>query len=299
MLYWLAKLIGLLPMPALRWLGDQLAAFWLRGQRRESRVAWRSLELAFAHMPEAERRALHKAALQSTGRQMFETLRIWTRPAAENLQLLREGAGIELFDAALGSGRGVIIAAPHHGNWELLNQWLASRTALAILYAPPESARVDAFLRRVRKAQAQDGQVEQIRAEGIGIRQLFKRLQGGGVVGILPDQQPKQGEGVWAPFFGTPASTMTLIGRLAERSGAIVLFAWCERDADGRGFTLHIEAAPDDIAAKDPQVSATALNAGIEALVRRNPAQYQWTYKRWSQQPEGSAFGNPYWPDCY
>ncbi|PJK02419.1 lipid A biosynthesis lauroyl acyltransferase [Lysobacteraceae bacterium NML71-0210] len=299
MLYWLAKLIGLLPMPALHWLGDRLAAFWLRGQRRESRVAWRSLELAFPHMPEAERRSLHRAALQSTGRQMFETLRIWTRPAAENLQLLREGAGIELFEAALGSGRGVIVAAPHHGNWELLNQWLASRTALAILYAPPESARVDAFLRRVRKAQAYDGQVEQIRAEGIGIRQLFKRLQSGGVVGILPDQQPKQGEGVWAPFFGVPASTMTLIGRLAERSGAIVLFAWCERDADGRGFSLHIEAAADDIAAKDPRVSATALNAGIEALVRRNPAQYQWTYKRWSQQPEGSAFGNPYWPDCY
>ncbi|PJK11491.1 lipid A biosynthesis lauroyl acyltransferase [Lysobacteraceae bacterium NML120232] len=299
MLYWLAKLIGLLPMSALHWLGERLAAFWLRGNRRESRVALRSLEVAFPQMPAAERHALHRAALQSTGWQMFETLRIWTRPVQQNLRLLHEGSGSELLDAAIASGRGVIMAAPHHGNWELLNQWLATRTTLAILYAPPESARVEAFLRRVRKAQGGENRVEQIRAEGIGIRQLFKRLQEGGVVGILPDQQPKQGDGIWAPFFGAPASTMTLIGRLAERTGAVVLFAWCERNADGQGFTLHMQAAPEAIAARDPLVSASALNAGIEALVRRNPAQYQWTYKRWSQQPEGSAFGNPYWPDCY
>ena len=173
------------------------------------------------------------------------------------------------------------------------------RTPLAILYAPPESAVVDAFLRRVREAQDDDGRIEQIRAEGIGIRQLFKRLQAGGVVGILPDQQPKQGDGVWAPFFAVPASTMTLIGRLAERTGATVLYAWCERQGEGPRFTLHMEAAPSGIASTYAVESATALNAGIEALVRRSPEQYQWTYKRWSQQPEGGAFPNPYWPDCY
>ncbi|MDO5610904.1 MAG: lauroyl acyltransferase [Pseudomonadota bacterium] len=299
LLYLLANAIGRLPWPALGWLGERLAAYWRNGNRRESRVAMRGLELAYPDMPAAERSTLRDAALRSTGRQGFETLRIWTRPAAESLALIDEGPGVALFDAALASGRGLIVAAPHHGNWELLNRWLAMKTPLAILYAPPESKLVDGFLRRVREAQGDDGRVEQIRAEGIGIRQLFKRLQGGGVVGILPDQQPKQGDGVWAPFFAVPASTMTLIGRLAERTGAEVLYAWCERQGDGPRFTLHVEAAPPGIADKDAVVSASALNAGIEAIVRRNPAQYQWTYKRWSQQPEGSALGNPYWPDCY
>lgn len=296
-LFCLARLLGLLPWPALRYGGDRLAAFWLRNDRRESRVARRNLEIAFPGMPAAERQALHRAALRSTGWQFFETLRIWTRPARQNLRRVREGRGVALFDAALASGRGVIVAAPHHGNWELLNQWLAARTPLAILYAPPESATVEAFLRRVRRAQAQEDRVEQIRAEGVGIRQLFKRLQAGGVAGILPDQQPKSGEGVWAPFFNRPALTMTLIGRLAGRTGAIVLLAVCERDADGNGFTLHLEAAPEEVSASDPEASASALNAAIEALVRRNPAQYQWTYKRWSYTPEGQP--NPYWPDCY
>lgn len=299
LLFLLARLIGLLPWSALRKLGDLLAGYWMRRDARESRVAMRGLELAFPEIPDAERVQLHEAALKSTGRQSFETLRIWTRPVAESLALVDEGPGVALFDAALAAGRGLIVAAPHHGNWELLNRWLAMRTPLAILYAPPESAVVDAFLRRVREAQDDDGRIEQIRAEGIGIRQLFKRLQAGGVVGILPDQQPKQGDGVWAPFFGVPASTMTLIGRLAERTGATVLYAWCERQGEGPRFTLHMEAAPSGIASTDAVESATALNAGIEALVRRSPEQYQWTYKRWSQQPEGGAFPNPYWPDCY
>lgn len=299
LLFLLARLIGLLPWSALRKLGDLLAGYWMRRDARESRVAMRGLELAFPEIPDAERVQLHEAALKSTGRQSFETLRIWTRPVAESLALVDEGPGVALFDAALADGRGLIVAAPHHGNWELLNRWLAMRTPLAILYAPPESAVVDAFLRRVREAQDDDGRIEQIRAEGIGIRQLFKRLQAGGVVGILPDQQPKQGDGVWAPFFAVPASTMTLIGRLAERTGATVLYAWCERQGEGPRFTLHMEAAPSGIASTDAVESATALNAGIEALVRRSPEQYQWTYKRWSQQPEGGAFPNPYWPDCY
>ncbi len=298
-LFLLARLIGLLPWAALRAMGDGLARYWRRRNARESRVAMRGLELAFPELPPDARAALHEAALKSTGRQTFETLRIWTRPADDSLSMLDEGPGVALFDAALASGRGLIVAAPHHGNWELLNRWLATRTPLAILYAPPESATVDAFLRRVRESQGDEGRVEQVRAEGIGIRQLFKRLQSGGVVGILPDQQPKQGDGVWAPFFGVPALTMTLIGRLAERTGAEVLYAWCERQGDGPRFMLHVEAAPPGIASSDAVTSASALNAGIEALVRRAPAQYQWTYKRWSQQPEGSPLGNPYWPDCY
>lgn len=298
-LFLLARLIGLLPWSALHALGDLLAGFWRGRNARESRVAMRGLELAFPELPVAARAALHEAALKSTGQQSFETLRIWTRPADDSLSMLDEGPGVALFDAALASGRGVIVAAPHHGNWELLNRWLAKKTPLAILYAPPESATVDAFLRRVRESQGDAGRVEQVRAEGIGIRQLFKRLQSGGVVGILPDQQPKQGDGVWAPFFGVPALTMTLIGRLAERTQADVLYAWCERQGDGPRFTLHVEAAPSAIASADALTSASALNDGIEALVRRAPEQYQWTYKRWSQQPEGSPLGNPYWPDCY
>ena len=291
-LFVLAGVLGRLPWPVLAGLGDGVAWLWRRFDLRESRVARRNLEIAYPDLAEAERARLHREILRSTARQAFETLRLWTRPHADNLRtLLVERHGVELFDAAIAAGKGVIVAAPHHGNWELLNQWLADHTPLAILYRPPDSAVGEAFLRLARADAAE--RVTQIRAEAAGIRQLFKRLRDGGVVGILPDQQPKQGDGEFAPFFGREAYTMSLLPRLAERSGAAVVFAWCERIGPLR-FALHIVPAPAGIADADTLVATTALNAAVEAVARRDPAQYQWTYKRWTLHPSGNPYHNPY-----
>lgn len=291
-LFFLAGVLGRLPWPLLAGLGDGVAWLWRRFDLRESRVTRRNLEIAYPELPDAERARLHREILRSTARQAFETLRLWTRPHAENLRtLLVERHGVELFDAAIAAGQGVIVAAPHHGNWELLNQWLADHTPLAILYRPPDSAVGEAFLRLARADAAE--RVTQIRAEAAGIRQLFKRLRDGGVVGILPDQQPKQGDGAFAPFFGREAYTMSLLPRLAERSGAAVLFAWCERIGPLR-FALHIVPAPAGIADADTLAATAALNAAVEAIARRDPAQYQWTYKRWTLHPSGNPYHNPY-----
>jgi KDO2-lipid IV(A) lauroyltransferase len=178
--------------------------------------------------------------------------------------------------------RGLIVAAPHLGCWELLNYWLCSRTPIAIAYRPPRRAELEPLLLRARGGLA----AEQVRAEGsAGVRKLFKRISSGGVVGILPDQQPKQGEGEFAPFFGTPASTMVLLSRLAERTGATVLFAFAERLPQGAGYALHFLPAPAQIADTDLAVAAAALNRGVEACVRLAPTQYQWHYKRYSAPP--------------
>ena len=291
LLYLMASAAGRLPWSWLRTFGGALAWLWLRRGSRESWVAGRNLELAYPELLPGQREALQGGILRTTAWQTLETLRLWTRPHPENLRLIRETQGVALFDAAIASGKGVIVAAPHYGNWELLNQWLASRTPLAILYRPPESALGEAFLRRVRADAG--NRVTQVRAEAAGIRQLFKRLRDGGVVGILPDQQPKSGDGEFAPFFGVPAYTMSLLPRLAERSGAVVLFAYCERVGD-LAFALRIEPAPEDIASGDTMLAATALNAAVERIARRDPAQYQWTYKRYTLQPSLNPYHNPY-----
>ncbi|BCT92041.1 lipid A biosynthesis lauroyl acyltransferase [Lysobacter helvus] len=295
-LHFLATTVARLPWPLLRGCADAFAALQARGQGRMGKVVRRNLELAYPDQLPGQREGLRARVLRTTARQLFETLRFWTRPHAKNLAAIRESHGVDLFDAAIASGKGVIVAAPHYGSWELLNQWLAARTPLAILYAPPESRIGEGFLRRVRAAHGDADRVTQVRAEGPAIRQLFKLLQGGGVIGILPDQQPKAGDGEFAPFFGIPALTMTLLTRLAQRTGAIVLLGYCERIAesdDGPLFALRFEPVPD---AAD---GVAALNAAVERVARRDPAQYQWTYKRFSIPAPGSTLGNPYWPDCY
>jgi len=292
LLYVFAASLTRMPWSWLMRIGDAMAAAMRRLNVRESRVARRNLEIAYPQQPAAERERLHRAILRTTLRQTLETLRLWTRPHAQNLALIRESHGVDLFDAAVAAGKGLIVAAPHYGNWELLNQWLASKTPISILYRPPKSAIAEAFLRIVRGDDAD--RVTQIRAEGPAVRQLWKLMKGGGVTGILPDQQPKAGDGEFAPFFGKQALTMTLLNRLAERSGATVLFAYCERIGTGPGFALRIEAAPPGIASPDVAEGVAVLNATVERIARRDPTQYQWTYKRYTLRPPGSGEANPY-----
>ncbi|SEL56171.1 KDO2-lipid IV(A) lauroyltransferase [Pseudoxanthomonas sp. GM95] len=291
-LFRMAAAFTSLPWPLLSRFGDALAWTWGRLDARESRVTRRNLELAYPELLPSQRADLHRRILRGTARQALETLYFWTRPHAQNLERhLRQRHGQDLYDAALKSGRGVIVAAPHFGNWELLNQWLASRGDIAIVYKPPSSDVGDAFLQRVRGAE----NIRQVRAEGPAVRQLFKVLKEGGAVGILPDQQPKAGDGVFAPFFGKEALTMTLVNRLAERTGAIVLLGWCERAGSGLDFALHVEPTPPGIDDKDPVAGTALLNAQIERVARRDPAQYQWTYKRYTLRPPESGETDPYW----
>ncbi len=284
LLHALLWLLGCLPLAVLQALGSGLGTLARWANLREARVARRSLELCFPAMDEAERDALWRRNLAETGKTALETARLWTRPAASNLALIRSVHGREHFDAALAAGRGVVIAAPHLGNWELLNQWLAAQSPLAILYRPPRQPMLDALIRRFR---AQPG-VTQVRAEAAGVRTLLKLLKDGGMLGILPDQQPKRGDGEFAPFFGIPALTMTLLPRLAERTGATVLSAYVERLPEpARGFEVHIEPAPIAVADPDPLIATAALNVALEHCIRAVPEQYQWSYKRYTIRPEG------------
>lgn len=292
LLYGGLRLAGRLPLRLLHGVGGIVGRLLWRAGGRSRRVIERNLSLVLTQEGDENRHRLGREAAIETGKALVETGRIWGATPRRALALVREVRGGEHFDAALAGSKGLIVAAPHLGCWELLNYWLASRTALAILYRPPRHAWVEPLLRKLRGALP----VEQVRAEGTGVRALYRRLGAGGVVGILPDQQPRRGEGVTAPFFGVPTPTMVLLPRLAERTGASVLFAFAERLPRGAGYRLHFVPAPAGIADPDLDIACAALNRGVETCVRRAFAQYQWTYKRWSSAalpPRDGAAGMP------
>lgn len=286
LLYFLLRLLALLPLRVLHGLGAGIGWLLWRANGRTARHTAVNIRLARPQLDAAAQQALVRQALVESGRSVTELARIWGGGARRALKLVREVRGAELFDAALAGDKGVIIAAPHLGCWELLNHWLCARTSMAILYRAPRMAALEALLRRVRG----DLAPEQVRADGAGVRALYKRLAAGGTVGILPDQKPRGGEGQVAPFFGQPALTMVLLPRLAARTGATVLFAFAERLPRGAGFRIRITPAPPGLQAKDMDVACSALNAGVEACVEQAFAQYQWTYKRYS----GEGLVNPY-----
>jgi KDO2-lipid IV(A) lauroyltransferase len=293
LLYALAWLPGHLPLAWQRALGRALAVPVRLGDFRAARIARRNLELVEPGMAPGAREALAREILAATAANALETLRVWTHGRADNLRLVRNVRGRELLDAALAQGRGVLVAAPHYGTWELLISYLASVAPFSLVYRVPEKAAGDVFLRLARG----DADVTLVPAESTAMRPLFRALQRGELVGITPDQQPKLGAGEFAPFFGRLALTLTLIPKLAARSGAPVVVAWAEPVPGG--FDVVIEAAPEAIADADVGVATTAMNAAVEAVARRRPEWYQWTYKRFSKRPKGSGEANPYYPDCY
>jgi Kdo2-lipid IVA lauroyltransferase/acyltransferase len=252
-------------------------------------VARRNLALAWPALAAPEREAQVRAILEQTGCNGFESVRVWTRPRAQNLALIRSIRGAEALDAAEAAGRGMVVVAPHYGNLEVVIAYIAARGPLSLVYRVPDSPAGNVFLKLARGA----SDTTLVPAEGNAMRPLWKALKSGQTVGMTPDQQPKLGAGEFAPFFGVPALTMTLVPRLAERSGAPVFFAYAERRPDG-GFDLHIEPAPAAIADPDIHVALAAMNQAIERIASRDQRQYQWTYKRYTLRPPGSGEANPY-----
>jgi KDO2-lipid IV(A) lauroyltransferase len=288
-----AACVGLLPLWLQRALGSLAGRVAQALNTREAKVARRNLEIIAPQLSASDREEGVGEILRATGRNAMETLRVWTRSRRANLRLIRATHGGALLDAALAAGKGLIIAAPHFGNWELLIEVLAARAPFTLVYRVPEKPAGDVFLRLARGG----SNVQLVPAETNAMRPLWKALMDGGMVGVTPDQQPKFGGGEFAPFFGRQALTLSLIPKLAARSGAPVLFAWTEPVAGG--FDVYFQAADEKIAGADLAAATAAMNAQVEAIACRDPNQYQWTYKRYTLRPPESGEANPYHPDCY
>jgi KDO2-lipid IV(A) lauroyltransferase len=149
---------------------------------------------------------------------------------------------------------------------------------MTTLYRPSRVAWLDALLREARDVPG----LEAAPTTTAGVRLMLRALKQGRAIGLLPDQVPNQGLGVWAPFFGRPAYTMTLAFRLARQTGAPLLLVWGDRLPRGAGYAIHIEAFELPQGSSDEQ-AATALNARMEAMIRMRPDLYLWGYARYKQ----------------
>ncbi len=279
----LLRSFALLPLPANHALGAMIGWLaWLLPTpvKRISRI---NIDLCLPELSPAERRRLVRRSLIETGKTLTETGPLWFWPGQRIRSLLRGARGTEAIEKALAGGRGVILATPHIGSWEMAGHFAAARWGITSLYRPPRMPAMEKFVSRGRSTLG----ARLVPTNTAGIRTLYAELRAGHAVGILPDQEPGQQGGVFAPFFGIEANSMVLLPRLARKSGAPVFFAVCERLPRGRGYRLHFTPAPDGIDDPDPRMAATAMNRGVEACVRALPEQYQWSYRRFRTRPPG------------
>ncbi|HEY3328289.1 MAG TPA: lysophospholipid acyltransferase family protein [Novimethylophilus sp.] len=276
MLTWLLRQFARLPLAFIHLIGSIAGWGLYLGSPKTANRMRNNLRASGLCPGGAMYRRILRRSIAETGKGLLETFAIWFRPHAQVLQWVRECRGWEHVDAALTAGRGIIFLTPHLGCFEITSLYYASLHPISVLYRPPRKAWLAPLIHAGRRR----GQITLAPTNLKGVRGLLQGLRRSEAIGILPDQVPSVGEGEWAKFFGRPAYTMTLVNKLASSTGATVLMAFGERLPAGKGYIIHI--SPLDICA-----TAADLNAAIEALVRRCPEQYLWSYPRY-KVPRGA-----------
>jgi len=243
--------------------------------------------------------AQRRASVAEAGKLVMELPRLWLRPhgAAINDPVLWQGA--ELVEQALARGKGLILLTPHMGSFEVAAQAYAERFGhvqpISVLYRPARQA----WLRELEETARARPALATAPATLAGVRQLMRALKNGQTLGMLPDQVPPEGMGVWAPFYGQSAYTMTLAAKLAQQSGATVLLIWAERLPRGGGYAVGLQPLAEPLPERAglseeawAAAAAGAINRSMEVVIDKHPTQYLWGYHRY-KQPRQEPHGGP------
>lgn len=273
-------LCAVLPLAWSRALGRSLAWLYWPVGGRSRKVTQRNIELAFPDLNPAEQRDLARRSLAATGELVTEMGHIWLRSWPYVQSLITEVHGAELILDAQREGRGVIVLAPHLGNWEIIGLHLGVLGSTVSLYEPPALPSLGSMIERARQRSG----ATLVPTDSRGLARLLKSVKQGNISGILPDQAPPQlNAGENSPFMGVSCFTGTLASNMIRRTGALAVFGFAERVPGG--FVVRYLPAEDAIYDADNSVSLAALNRGVAVCVEHCTAQYQWEYKRFRVRP--------------
>ena len=276
------RLFALLPWRTVQSLGAMIG--WLmwklpNGSREVVRI---NLAKCFPELNAAEHDKLVGRSLMDIGRTLTESACAWVWPAHKSLARVREVEGLEVLEAALASGKGVVGITSHLGNWEVLNHFYCSQCKPIIFYRPPKLKAVDDLLREQRVQLG--NRVAPSTKEGI--LSVIKEVRKGGAVGIPADPEPSLSAGIFVPFCGTVALTSKFVPGMLAGGKAVGVFLHALRLEDGSGYKVILEAAPEGMYSEDTYTAVAAMSGVVEKYVRAYPSQYMWSMKRFKKRPE-------------
>jgi len=275
----LLKAVSYLPLAWLHAIGTALGWLVYFVSRSYAARLSENLRQSGLFASEKEYRQLRRAAIVEAGKATVELVAIWFKPDHAVARLVREVRNLALVEAACAGGRGIFVLTPHLGCFELVGFYFGQIMPFTVLYRPPRMRWLEPVMVNGRRR----GQVELATTDIAGVRRLLKALRSGKAAGMLPDQAPRWGEGVWARFFDRPALTMTLPNRLRRATDCATFMVFAERLPRGAGYRLHIEPLPDSVG------DESQLNRAVERIISLQPAQYLWSYDRYKIPGGGAA----------
>lgn len=277
---WLAlgliRALNLLPLPWQLALGRGLGRLAWRFSRRDRHIAKVNIALCLPGLLPAERHQLCREHFESLGCALLETGLVWWASDAR-LRRLIQFEGEEHLQAALARGRGALMLSAHFTTLEMGARALTLLGPTSIMYLTPRNPLIAELSRRGRRRHT----VQAITSEQV--RDLLQNLKRNLPVWYAPDQRFTDKSSQMVPFFGIPAASNVATSRLARISGAPVLPYFPERREDNRGYIVRILPPLEDFPGPDLVADTQRFHALIEEHVRRCPAQYLWTYKRFKR----------------
>lgn len=279
--------LGLLPLSWVRAAGNGIGRIVWWSNSRGPKVTMANLRICYPDLGEPEIIALAKQSLKETGKLATEICILHNRPFPWLKARILKVHGEAMFREKIAQGKGVILLAPHLGNWEVLSQCLPTYAPLTALYQPPKQAYLESLVKSSREKTG----ATLVPTNRRGLSQLLASLRKGGITAVLPDQIPADGSGEFAPFFGESAYTMTLVYGFVRRVQCPLVTAFAKRVPGG--YEVYFMEPPEAIYSEDVLTSVTALNKAVEECIAYCPEQYQWEYKRFKNDENGKQ--KHYW----
>jgi KDO2-lipid IV(A) lauroyltransferase len=279
------RALQLLPQRLLNGLARILGALTHRLPWHKHAIIRCNLELCFPELDDAARHALHRRYLYELFRLIFEAPVLWHWSERRIRDAIDIEKGATLARPDPNATVGTLYVSGHFGNWELLNLSLSLDQPITTLYRAPGNPRLDRFINQPRSRFG----AHMVPGDRAALKHLLTALRRGEAASIAADIQPKGGDGLFAPFFGIETLTMTLVHKLARKTGCRVVFTDLRRKPEGGRWTQTLTDVTSQMDTDDAAQALAVMNRWLEGRIRAAPAQYLWLYKRFSKRPEGEA----------
>ena len=268
----------LLPVRLVGAIGAGIGRMLSLLDRRHRQIAMRNLTRIYPDHSRAWRRRMMRESFAELGRTVFELPHVYLRSHA----FLRSRVTVEgetRLRAALDQGRGAILVACHHSNWELgalMFSLLGYPTG--IIYRRLNNPVLDRFLKACRGRFG-----ARMIDRNDGLRWIPKFLKEGGLAAIMIDQHLSTGTPV--PFLGHLASTTLFPAVYAHKYDTPVFGVILHRI--GRGFRFRLQLWPIELPAPTGAKDADAYHAmaamadSFSPAIHQRPELWLWSHRRW------------------
>ncbi len=274
-----AWLIVRLPIGTLARVGQWLGGLVYRFGRRRRHITERNLQLCYPDLPQRERDRLARDSFTHTAIGALETMMVWLNPG-RNISSRIEMSGLENLEEARAQGHGVVLLGGHFSAMDIISSRIVEAD-IDVMYRENKNP-VWEWLQLKGRRRFFDGVIERE-----DVRQTLRRLKSGRTIWYAADQDYGRKHSVFAPFFGTPAASITGTSRLASFNGSPVLLLSNFRNLETLTWSIHFGKPIEGYPTGDDVKDATTINQIIEQAINGHPEQYLWMHRRFKTRPEG------------